>query len=208
MAEVILLTHPLSPFGWAAALTAAEKGVPYRMAPVDAGSPEHLDLHPFGKMPVLRHGELVVYETLAIVHYLDLLFPGPALEPEDPLKAVAMLRWMSVVNSYVFPTMNGLVKERLATFWRTDPPDEASLAALRPALARQVALIDRAVADHGFLACNQFTLADAYLFPHLHLASLTVDGAAALESAPAARTWLDRMRARPSFAATNPFEMA
>jgi glutathione S-transferase len=207
--KVVIHTDVLSPFGWAARLAAAEKGLDVEVRPVDLTSPAHRRLHPFGKMPVLQHGDIVVYETLAIAHYIDRAFAGPALQPLEPLAQSEMLRWISIVCAYVQPVMNGIVKERSSGSWRADPPpDEAVIAALVEPLRMQVALIEQALGAHAFLVGDHYTLADAFLTPQVQFVGFTPEGAAALGAAPATRAWLERMRQRPSFAATNPFAMA
>jgi len=204
MSGIVIHTDVLSPYGWTARMIAAEKGVPHEVAPVNTASPEHLKLHPFGKMPVMRHGEVVVFETLAIAHYIDRAFAGPALQPVDVLGQTAMLNWISVVNGYVFPVMNWLIKERIAGLWRDTPPDEAALAAIQEPLDMQVGLIEAAVSAHPFLVGERLTLADCFLVTHLHYAATTPEGGAALAKAPATARWLDQMRARPAFTATSP----
>jgi glutathione S-transferase len=201
MDSVTLYTHPLSPYGWTTALIAAEKGVPYVLAPAETDQPAYLALHPFRKMPVLRHGELVVYETLAIAHYLDRAFSGPALQPADYQSQTAMLRWISVVNSYAFPVMNGLMKQQMARFFDkggVESPD------LMTPFRGQVDLIEATLRDQPFLVGDRLTLADAFLFPLLQTVSLLPDAAAVLAKAPATLGWLERIRGRPSFAATSP----
>src|SRR5512143_2641862 len=189
-----------SAYLWTAMHVADEKGVDYELVPLVLGSPEHLALHPFGKMPVFQHGEVVLYETLAIAHYIDRAFAGPALQPADPLGQAQVLRWISIINASVFPTMNRFVKERLVRpAWGFDP-DEAFLAEARAPLALQVRLIGDAVAGGGFLAGSEVTLADSFLFPHLLFFTRTPEGAALIERAPAAAHWLARMQARPSYA--------
>ena len=189
-----------SAYLWTAMLAADEKGVDYELAPLVLGSPEHLRLHPFGKMPVMQHGEAILYETLAIAHYIDRAFSGPALQPIDPLGQAQTLRWISIVNAYVFPVMNRFVKERIVKpAWGFDS-DEAFLASAREPLALQMRLIDEAVAAGGFLVGRRLTLADLFLFPHLLFFSRTPEGAAVLAQAPNAAGWLARLQARPSYA--------
>jgi glutathione S-transferase len=189
-----------SAYLWTAMHVADEKEVDYELVPLVLGSPEHLALHPFGKMPVFQHGEVILYETLAIAHYIDRAFAGPPLQPADPLGQAQVLRWVSIVNAYVFPTMNRFVKERLVRpAWGFDP-DEAFLAGARAPLALQMRLIGDAVAGGGFLAGPEVTLADSFLFPHLLFFTHTPEGAALIERTPAVAQWLARMQARPSYA--------
>ena len=207
MAQVTFHSMADSAYLWTAMLAADEKQVAYELSPLVLGSADHLRLHPFGKMPVLQHGDLFVYETLAITHYIDRAFAGPVLQPLEVQRQTDMLRWISIVNGYVFPLMNGLIKERTAAFWRGDAPDEAALDAMREPLAHQLRLINDTVWKQPFLAGDHLTLADLFLVPHLHLVSTTPEGQQALAHAPGAMAWLERLRARPSFEATNPLTL-
>ena len=61
-----------------------EKGVDHTLTEVALGAPELAAIHPFGKMPVLRHGEVALFESKAIAGYLDRVFPAPFVVPEEP----------------------------------------------------------------------------------------------------------------------------
>jgi glutathione S-transferase len=61
-----------------------EKGIEYVLTEKPLGAPELLAIHPFGKMPVLRHGDVELFESKAIATYLDRSFPGPPVFPSDP----------------------------------------------------------------------------------------------------------------------------
>lgn len=202
MATIQFHSMAESAYLWTAMHVADEKGVDYELVPLVTGSPEHLALHPFGKMPTLQHGEVRLYETLAIAHYIDRAFAGPALQPADALGQAEVLRWISVVNAYVFPTMNRFMKERLVRPAFGFDPDAAFLAGARDPLRLQMRLIDEAVADGGFLVGAQMTLADSFLLPQLLFFTRTPEGAALMDRAPAAARWLTRMQARPSYAAS------
>jgi glutathione S-transferase len=191
-----------SAYLWTAMHVADEKGVDYELVPLTLGSPEHLALHPFGKMPAVQHGEVTLYETLAIAHYIDRAFAGPPLQPADPLGQAQVLRWISVVNAYVFPTMNRFMKERLVRPAFGFEPDKAFLAGARDPLILQMRLIDEAVAEGGFLVGSEVTLADSFLLPQLLFFTRTPEGAALMARSPGAAQWLARMQARPSYAAS------
>lgn len=199
MAEVTFHSLAESAYLWTAMHVADEKGVAYELVPFEPGSPEHLALHPFGKMPAMRHGDLVLYETAAIAHYLDRAFPGPALQPADVVGQAQVIRWISIVNAYVFPVMNRFMKERLVRPAFGFAPDRAFLADAREPLELQVSLIDEATRDGGFLVGDRLTLADSFLLPQLLFFGRTPEGAALLAGAPAASGWLARLMARPSY---------
>src|ERR1051326_3713579 len=67
------------------------------------GKPEHLALHPFERVPILRHGDFTVYETSAIVAYVDDAFDGPKLTPADPRTRAKLNQWISAINGYYYP---------------------------------------------------------------------------------------------------------
>ena len=205
MNDVIIHGHPLSPYAWTARMACAEKGVAFEARTADTASPEHRALHPFGKIPVLQHGDVVVYETLAIADYVDRAFDGPPLRPADLIGRTDMLRWISIVNGYCFPTMNGLIKARFSPMQTGAPVDEAVIRSFREPLAEQVGLIEATLSRRPFLAGDAFSLADAFLYPQLCYAAQTPEGVEALAGAPTTRAWLASMDARPAVKASGPF---
>ena len=199
MATITFHAMADSAYLWTAMQVADEKGVDYRLEPLELGSEAHLQLNPFGKMPVLQHDQVVLYETLAIAHYIDRAFPGPALQPADPLGQAHVLRWISIVNAYVFPVMNRFVKERLVRpAWGFDA-DQAFLQSARGPLLTLIGEIGGAVGENGYLVGDRLTLADPFLLPHLLFFGRTPEGAALLADAPQVAGWLTRMMERPSY---------
>ncbi len=199
MADITFHSMQDSAYLWTAMHVADEKGVSYELVPLAYRSPEHLWLHPFGKMPVLQHGEIFLYETAAIAHYIDKAFAGPALQPDDALGQANVVRWISIVNAYVFPVMNRFMKERIVRpAWGVEP-DQAFIESAREPLVLQMQLIEAAVSEHPFLAGSAVTLADSFLLPDLLFFGITPEGKAHLGKAPATAAWLSRMRARPSY---------
>src|ERR1700693_840846 len=77
----------------------AEKGVPYRHTEIMPHTPEVDAIHPFGKIPVMRHGDVAIAETKAICSYIDLAFDGPPLIPRDPVGAAKTEQWISLINT-------------------------------------------------------------------------------------------------------------
>src|SRR5664280_1746147 len=66
-----------STYTWVVCMVCEEKGIEYVLTERPLGAPELLAIHPLGKMPVLRHGEVELFESKAIATYLDRSFPGP-----------------------------------------------------------------------------------------------------------------------------------
>src|SRR4051812_40950946 len=74
MSAFLVYGIPGSPYLRSLLAGLEEKGLPYHLtalAPGQHKSPEHLERHPFGRIPVLDHGDFRLYETQAILRYLD-----------------------------------------------------------------------------------------------------------------------------------------
>src|SRR5262249_10199148 len=78
MTTVQIQGVPPSPFTRAVRLALHEKGVDYELVPTPPGN---VPLNPWGKIPLMKHGDFTLYESPAIVRYIDRTFPGPALWP-------------------------------------------------------------------------------------------------------------------------------
>lgn len=105
MTSIEILGFSPSTFVRTARMTAIEKGVEHILKPLAFKTPEHFALHPFGKMPVLRHGSVVLAETVAIASYIDRAFAGPALMPKDPLPLARMWQTASVAAMEAYATL-------------------------------------------------------------------------------------------------------
>ena len=65
---------------------AIELDIEHQLVPLAFGQPEHFALHPFGKMPALTDGDVTVYETLAILAYLDGRRGNGVLFPQESMR--------------------------------------------------------------------------------------------------------------------------
>ena len=210
MCEIVVYGVPGSPFLRAVLATLQEKGRPYRlraMGPGESKSPEYLKLHPFGRIPAFEHDGFQLYETQAIVRYIDAIFPEPALQPADAGAAARMNQAIGINDWYLFPEI-----ARVLVFQRiVGPalmglhPDEAAIAAVTPRLPICIGALDRLIGDQAFLAGDRLSLADLMLAPQLDYVAATPEGHAALHGT-ALPAWLDRMNERPSMRATLPPE--
>ncbi len=183
-----------------ARLACAEKGIAHDFETVDIFAKEtpapadYAVLHPFGKIPALRHGDFTLYETQAIVRYLDAAFPGPRLTPEEPRALARMAQVMGVADSYAYPRLvwGILVAER-------EGPGVAheALVAARTCLAALDGLL-----ESPFFLGNRPSLADLQVAPMLVYLALAPSGPALLQPYPRLRAWLAAMQARRSLRAT------
>src|SRR6202163_1171652 len=122
-----------------------EKGIEYVLTERMLRAPEILAIHPFGKMPVLRHGDVELFESKAIATYLDRSFPGPQLIPSDPRLAALTEQWVSLVNTLIDRTLiRTYLFAYIARKTSDGAPDRAVIEAVMPAVREQVAVLDKA----------------------------------------------------------------
>src|SRR5258708_26177349 len=207
MAEFIVHSSRGSLFGRAVMTTREEKGARYRFSPVAPGalrSPEHLARHPFGRVPVLEHSGFLLYETQAILRYLDRMLPNPALTPAEPKRAARMDQVMNVNDWYLFKGVANVIVFHRVVGPRVMglAPDEAAIEAAMPQARPGFAELARLLGGQPFFAGDAISLADLLVAPHLGLFSLAPEWPALVAPHRNLVAWLARIEARPSFKAT------
>jgi glutathione S-transferase len=205
MANIQIIGVPQSNYVWVVRMACEEKGVPYDIVPARPHTPDVDALHPLGKIPGMRHGDVELCESKAIVTYIDKTFPGPKLIPEDARGAAEVEKWVSLVNTSVDPC---LVRTYLLSYFfpktADGKPDRAAIDGVLPAMQKQIGLLDKAVAKTGYLAGDGFTLADINLLPILYYVQRCPEGAEMVKAAPNLAGYFARHAERPSFKASTP----
>jgi glutathione S-transferase len=205
MTTPVIIGSVRSTYVQAIRLLCEEKGIAYTLIETPLRAPEVLAIHPFGKMPVLRHGEVELFESKAIATYLDRSFDGPELLPSDPRRLALTEQWVSLVNTHIDRTLiRTYLFSYIAPKTADGRPDREAIEAVMPAVREQVAVLDKAVAGSGCLVDDLFTFADINLLPILYRLQQAPEGAAALAAAPHLARYYERHAARPSFARTMP----
>jgi glutathione S-transferase len=200
-----ILGSARSTYTWAVRMVCEEKGIEYTLTETPLGAAELRAIHPLGKMPVLRHGEIKLFESKAIATYLDRHFPGPQLLPSDLHPAALAEQWISLVNTSVDRT---LIRTYLYAYivpkGPDGKPDRAAIDAVMPAVREQIAVLDQAVAATGHLVGDRFTFADINLLPILFRFRQAPEGAEVLAAAGHLNAYYERHAARPAFTRTVP----
>jgi len=205
MDKVQIIGVPQSNYVWVVRMACEEKGVPYEIMPVRPHTPDIDALHPLGKIPGMRHGDVALCESKAIATYIGRIFPGPKLIPQDPRGAAQVEQWVSLVNTSVDPC---LVRTYLLAYFfpktADGKPDRAAIDGVLPAMQKQIGLLDQAVAKTGYLAAGSFTLADINLLPILYYVQRCPEGGEMVEAAHNLAGYFARHAERPSFKASTP----
>jgi glutathione S-transferase len=202
MSDPIVYGFPRSTFVNIVRLVLTHKDVPYTFHDLEPvmGKAEHLALHPFDRVPILRHGDFTVYETSAIVSYIDDAFAGIKLTPQDVGDRGRMNQWISAVNNYYYPYMiYHVTHERLVFPELGIASDDKVVAHALPKVELGLGVLERALA-HGedYLLGPELSLADFYLLPSTFAFSLTEEGKALYPKFPAFSRWRERMENHPT----------
>ena len=198
---------PGSPYGRTVLATCIEKNAPYRLQPIAPGAhrqPAYLALHPFAKIPAIEDGDFQLYETQAIIRYIDQVYGSPrTLTPKEPRAEARMNQVIGIVDSYFFAPNSAMT----LGFNRVVAPklgfpvnEEAAIAAL-PQTRHCLEVLAGLIGAGPFIAGGAFSLADILAGSHLELLSRAPEAREMMRGGPL-EAWLERLAARPSFAAT------
>lgn len=208
MASFVVHTVPSSPFGRAVLATLEEKGADYRVASLRPGAAKaepHLSRHPFGRIPVLEHDEFMLYETQAILRYLDRILPAPCLTPRDARACARMDQVMGISDWYLFTGVVGVIgfQRMMAPRIFGTPPDETAIAAAMPKAHLVFGTLDRALASQDYFAGDAISLADMIVAPQVDIMSRLPEWQALTANTHALTAWHKRMVARLSLQRTS-----
>ena len=208
MARPIVYGAAMSPYVWSVRLALAEKGVAHELVSVgidEFRSAAHLARHPFGKIPAFEHDGFMLYETQAIMRYVDEAFPAAPLQPIEVQPFARMNKIMGVVDNYLTPCLLAdVIFQRLVAPRIGRATDEAVVGAALPRVRHCLGEIARLAGDQPFLAGDTVTLADLMAIPQIYYFKKFPEGAAQLAELPALAAWANRMATRQSVQVTCP----
>ena len=207
MSDLLVRAVPGSPYARSVMATLEEKQASWLFAPMAPGEskqPAHLARHPFGKVPVLEHGDFVLYETQAILRYLDRVIPHVPLTPTSPTAIARMDQLMGINDCYLFPgCATVIVFERVvgpALFGR--PANEDNIRGAMPKAQLVFEQLQSYLGEEPFLTGSELSLADLLIAPQLEFFARTPEWDTLTAERPQLRDWLARMESRPSFRKT------
>lgn len=186
--------HPLSGHAHRAVLFASLLGVPHELIEVDLAaaahkSPAFLALNPFGQIPVLEDGEIVIADSNAILVHLAKKAGRTDWLPEDALGAARVQRWLSVAAGEL---AYGACAARLITVFNASFDADEVIARAHVLLGR----LEQHLADREWLAAAHPTIADVAIYSYIARAP---EGNVELSGYPAVNAFLRRVEALPGF---------
>ncbi|MGA8402282.1 MAG: glutathione S-transferase family protein [Stellaceae bacterium] len=210
MARPIVYGAAMSPYVWSVRLTLAEKGIAHELISVGVSefrSEAHLARHPFGKIPAFEHDGFMLYETQAIMRYVDETFPAAPLQPIEVQPFARMNQIMGIVDSYLTPCLlMGVLFQRFVAPLIGRTCDENAVTEALPRVRLCIGEIARLAGDQPFLAGDAVSLADLMVIPQLSYFKKLPEGGSQFAELPALAAWVNRMEARQSVQVTRPPE--
>ncbi len=194
--------HPFSTYSRRVLIAFAEKQIAHELVVVDMAARRHreqpyLSLNPYGRVPTLEEDGFVLFESTAILDYLEATRPSPPLVPADARGRALVDMHMKLCDiqftrhagTIVFPK-RFLPKEK----WNT-----AAIADAKTQIEKHFAILDKQLAGKTYLVAEQFSLAEVCYAPFLEFLPL-------MEIIPpgAVAAWSERLLARPSAVSTRP----
>jgi len=205
-ATVTLLGDTRSTYTRSARMGLAEKGVAYTFQNCGPHSAEVLAVHPLGRIPAMLDGEIALWETSAILRYVDESFDSPvSLTPGTISGRVRSEQWVSAVHCYLYDTM--VRRYLLQIFFpkgEGGQPDRGVIEGALKDMPAQLAALDKAYGNNDFLGGDTVSFADLLVTPILAYLQGMPETARLMADAPNIQRAQAVMRQRPSFVATDP----
>ncbi len=203
----ILYGARYSTYTRSAIMALAAKDVAHHFEIVDIFSPEarakkYDAIHPFMKIPALRHGDVTIYETDAINRYIDEAFPGPSLQPSELLNRTRMNQIISMADSYGYRTLVwDIYVETISNPRDGLPTDEARVASAIPRARTLLTALAGLLGQNAYLTGDTPSLADFHVAPQFGYFVEAEEARDLLAQFPNLAAWWDRVTALPAWKA-------
>ena len=164
MPDIELFSYEACPYAQRTRMMMIEKGIPYSLTEVDLyNKPDWWkELSPHGKVPLIRHGDDIVYESRIINEYLEEIFPDPPLLPDTPMQRAKARIWIDYCDSYLMPVLHKLIEDRR---------DENKQKENREAVAEKLRFIEREgvkkLGNGPYFMGESLTLVDLQYMPFI-----------------------------------------
>lgn len=205
-----------SPYSWRVQLALELKRLPYeshqlQFSKQEHKSPQMLRMNPRGRLPVLKDGEFVVFESLACLYYLERKYPEPPLFGRTPEEAATIMRVICEYQAYAEQPLMQIVA---AVFLeQLDEKIEEATRAMH-VVAGEARTIEGRLGKSDWLVGEHVSAADLVVFPEIMLLLRAMEKREAGElrsrflpletTYPAIARWIGRMEQLPGYDRTYP----
>ena len=197
MTDIELFSKSICPFAQRVQMTLIEKGLGFRLIEIDTDDKPgwFKEISPYGKVPVLRHGDTLVYESRIVNEYLDEAFPTPPLLPPTPAARAQARIWIDYCDTQLLPVMSAFVIDRR---------DSDKQTKNREVLRQRFRFMEeeglRKLSDGPYWLGSEVSLVDLQFMPMFERLPCYVEqwNAPGLDEFPRLQSWVSEMQRRPS----------
>jgi glutathione S-transferase len=205
-----------SPFSWRVLLALEHKRLPFESHVLhfdkqEHQSPQMLKMNPRGRVPVLKDGDYVVFESVAILYYLELKYPGTPIFGASPEEAGVIMRVICEFQAYAEPSVQKIIE---AVFGDRVAADIDALTDAMHVVGREARTIEGRLAKEPWIVGAHYSALDMVIFPWIQLLRRALDKPAARElgarflpmetNYPALARWIHRIESLPGYERTFP----
>jgi glutathione S-transferase len=205
-----------SPFSWRVLLALEHKQLAYESQLLQFDKQEHqspqmLKLNPRGRVPVLKDGDYVVFESLAVLYYLDTQYPQAPIFGTSPEEAGVIMRVICEFQAYAEPSLSQIVD---AIFAGQVAENIDELTDAMHVVAREARTIEGRLSKEQWIVGASYSATDMVIFPWIQVLRRALDQKQAAElgarflpmerNYPALARWIRRIESLPGYARTYP----
>jgi glutathione S-transferase len=205
-----------SPYAWRVLLALEFKHVAYtshvlQFSKQEHKSPQMLALNPRGRVPVLKDGDYVVFESLAVLYYLDLKYPDPPIFGRTPEEAGVIMRVICEFQAYAEYQVTNILRTVFGLAPGGPAPD---LTEAMHVVASEARTIEGRLSKSNWIVGESCSAADMVIFPAIQLLRRALNRPAARDLSsrflpiethyPALGRWIARVEALPGYERTYP----
>lgn len=190
-----LIGYQYSVYTWIVRAVLHLKSIQYRFEDFDPFTEDARENpHPFGRVPMLQHGDVTLFETAPICAYVDAVLDKPTLTPENALERARAMQVVSIVDNYGYwPMIRQVAAQRVFQPLVGQIPDEKVIAQGLEAATPVLTALEEIAKEQVVLNGAELTLADCHLGPMMSYFQRASEGAKALQNYPTLTQWWTRV---------------
>jgi glutathione S-transferase len=194
--------HPFSTFSRRVRIACIEKGIKVELVEVDMvarahRSPAYLAMNPYGRVPTLEEDGFVLYESTAILEYLEATHPAPPLVPADTRGRALVAMHMKLCDIQLARQTGTIIFPK--RFLPKDRWDEAAMAQAKKEIDKHLEILETQLKGRQYLVGDRYSLVEVCYTPFVEFFGLME-----ITAPPAVAAWTARMLERPSAKETKP----
>ena len=194
--------HPLSTYSRRVRIACLEKGIEVELVELDMAKgahrgPDYLQKNPYGRVPTLEDDGFVLYESTAILEYLEATHPTPPLVPADARGCALVAMHMKLCDIQLARQTGIIIFPK--RFLPRERWDEAAMAQAKKEIEKHLAIVEQQLAGREWMVGGRYSLVEVCYAPFVEFFPLME-----ITPPPAVAAWAARMLGRPSARETKP----